>query len=48
MKNAMENTLSLIKGDNFMKYGRKGKPHQRKVWISENEDRICWRSTSKP
>lgn len=32
----------LMKGDIFLKYGRRGKPHQRKVWISEKEDYIYW------
>jgi hypothetical protein len=31
-----------MKGDIFLKYGRRGKPHQRKVWISEKEDYIYW------
>jgi hypothetical protein len=37
----------LIKGANFFKYGRRGKPHQRIVWISEKEDTLFWSDPSK-
>lgn len=29
-----------IKTNNFLKYGRKGKPHARNVYLSENEETV--------
>jgi hypothetical protein len=41
-------TKDLINGAIFLKYGRRGKPHQRKVWISEKEDFVFWKDPLKP
>lgn len=29
-------------GAKFIKYGRQGKSHERKVWISDKEDAVLW------
>lgn len=33
---------SLKTGVNFLKYGRKGKPKNRLVWVDELEENIFW------
>lgn len=35
-------------GHLFKKYGRRGKPHERYVWISEKEDEVFWKNPKKP
>ena len=37
----------LMKGAQFIKYGRRGKPHERYVWISAPEDEILWKNSKK-
>jgi len=37
----------LIEGCNFTKHGRKGNPHKRFVWVSDNFDRIMWAESKK-
>jgi len=37
----------LIDGCNFTKHGRKGSPHKRFVWVSDNFDRIMWAESKK-
>lgn len=32
----------LREGQTFLKHGRMGKPHNRFVWLSKDESRICW------
>ena len=34
----------LLKGANVLKYGRKGKPHTRRLWLAPGKDHILWRS----
>lgn len=44
----MTNTRDVITGELFKKYGRRGKPHARYVWISEREDFFYWKNPDKP
>lgn len=46
----MNITKDVIQGGLFRKYGRRGKPHERYVWISEKEDFIYYKNPkqSKP
>ena len=46
----MNRARDVIQGASFRKYGRRGKPHERYVWISEKEDFIYWKNPkqSKP
>ncbi|EEQ98780.1 guanyl-nucleotide exchange factor, putative [Perkinsus marinus ATCC 50983] len=37
-----EDIHRMKKGDNFLKFGRRGRPHPRRVFLSEDESRICW------
>ena len=32
----------LIDGDTFVKYCRRGKPHKRYVFLSQDEKAVCW------
>ncbi|KRX09995.1 Sec7 domain [Pseudocohnilembus persalinus] len=32
---------------NYLKYGRKGKPHSRVVFLSQNGDQVCWHDSGK-
>jgi hypothetical protein len=36
----------LKKGETFIKYGKYGKPHERFVFLTEDEKRIVWRRLS--
>jgi cytohesin/brefeldin A-inhibited guanine nucleotide-exchange protein len=47
LKTAMEIATEMIKGAQFVKYGRRGTPHKRFVWISEQEDYIYWKDLAK-
>ncbi|KAL4441362.1 hypothetical protein ABPG74_013657 [Tetrahymena malaccensis] len=46
-----QNRIRIIKelqnGYNFLKYGRYGKPHMRKVFINEARDKIVWNEVSE-
>ena len=42
MKKYLKITIELKKGTNFVKYGRTGEPHPRRVFLNDREDRICW------
>ena len=33
---------ALRQGSVFQKHGRMGKPHDRFVWLSKDETRVCW------
>jgi len=37
----------LIKGNEFMKYGRRGKPHKKTIWMNENHTSILWKTDGK-
>lgn len=37
----------LHKGVIVTKYGRRGRPHKRIVWLTDNCDEICWRNPKK-
>lgn len=39
----MDTATEIMKGSLFIKYGRRGKPHERYVWISAAEDEILWK-----
>ena len=47
MKNALSLAFDLMKGSNLIKYGRRGEPKPRKMFLSEDERRICWRAIDK-
>jgi hypothetical protein len=44
----LETIRELVSGSIFTKYGRVGKPHQRLVMISPNEDRVLWMEGAAP
>ena len=42
----VEVRMELLKtGCVFEKHGRKGQPHQRMVWLADDEQRLCWSKT---
>jgi len=47
LKNHLDLAKELMAGARFVKYGRKGKGHERKVYINEREDAIEWCSLTK-
>ena len=40
-------THVITTGDCFLKYGRIGNPHDPYVFLSENQERICWQEANK-
>ncbi len=40
-------THVITTGDVFLKYGRMGSPHNRYVFLSENQQRICWQDQER-
>jgi len=46
-KNMIAIAKELMKGAVFIKYGRRGQPHPRKVWISDKEDYIYYLDPKK-
>lgn len=43
----MDIANELMKGAVFIKYGRRGKPHERFIRLSKAEDRVFWSKSSK-
>ena len=47
LRQEVESRLDILKhGCIFEKHGRKGSPHDKSVWVSEDETRICWGPTT--
>eukprot|EP01022_Parablepharisma_sp_SALTPOND_P004529 TRINITY_DN120462_c2_g1_i1.p1 TRINITY_DN120462_c2_g1~~TRINITY_DN120462_c2_g1_i1.p1 ORF type:complete len:674 (-),score=78.24 TRINITY_DN120462_c2_g1_i1:3202-5223(-) len=40
-------THVVTTGDVFLKYGRMGNPHNRYVFLSENQERLCWQNKER-
>ncbi len=40
-------THVMTTGDVFLKYGRMGSPHNRYVFLSENQQRLCWQDKER-
>jgi cytohesin/brefeldin A-inhibited guanine nucleotide-exchange protein len=47
MKKALNLAFDLMKGSNLIKYGRRGEPKPRKMFLSEDERRVCWRAIDR-
>ncbi len=40
-------THVVTTGDVFLKYGRAGSPHDRYVFLSENQEKLCWQNKDR-
>ena len=40
-------TTVVLDGDNFLKFGRSGKPHSRYVFLTQDESQLCWMDKSR-